>query len=58
MAEEYKNIEEQNLENLPEDSDLVTLISGWEIESASYHDELKREQDICEQYYLGNQTKR
>src|SRR3990167_10071609 len=51
-------LDEQDLTDLPEDTDLVSLISGWEIESSSYHDELKKEQDFCEQYYLGNQTKR
>lgn len=55
---DYIEIGETNLENLPDDQSLVTLISSWETESASYHDELKKEQDFCEQYYLGNQTKR
>jgi len=59
MADEiYKNIEDQDLTDLPTDNELVTLITNWEMESTSYHDELKREQDLCEQYYLGNQTKR
>lgn len=57
-GEQYQNIDEQNLKELPEDADLVNLITGWETESNSYHDELKKEQDACEQYYLGNQTKR
>lgn len=58
MPEEIISIEETNLEELPTEEQLVTLIGGWETESASYHDELKKEQDFCEQYYLGNQTKR
>ena len=60
MAEinEILNIEDEDLTKLPNTSDLLTLITRWESESASYHDELKREQDLCEQYYLGNQTKR
>jgi len=68
MPEEIKQNKEEEItspiheeavpKDLPSDDNLVEMISRWEVESKPYNDELRKEQDFCEQYYLGNQTMR
>lgn len=40
------------------DDELLKLSAQWEEESNSFHDELKKVQDLNERYYFGDQTKK
>ena len=47
---------EENFDIKSTDEDLLATAKQWYIESKSYHDELKKKQDIAEMYYVGDQT--
>lgn len=46
------------LDILPEDTELVTKINNWVIESKTFYQDLLEVQKKSEDYYLGKQTKR
>lgn len=49
-------MDEEKFDIKSTDEEIIATFTSWMRESSTFHDSLKKVQDIVEQYYIGNQT--